>query len=487
MEFQTQITLSHNGDNYTFPTFESCNVTSSVTDLVPSFDFTVKMPKDTTLVDRFPPLTTEVTILQGRPGNLKKTICGYLKSPPKSRDGPIVILQYSGVGYYDKTRYIIVNESYSEKTIDFIIRDLRTKYLSTFDTGAIEYCDKIISIKFSMEFLSDAIDKLTQVINFICNIDNDKKFNFHSEAYIVDPNPITEVPFTYERGSAKFEDSADRLVNQLYIIGGMQLSSGSVTQAWTANGVDKTFAFASKPVAALTSGEYNFTYNSSTMGSGNSSTIGSGIKGKDNFSTTIKVLVDENNGTFDTFETYLNGTIQAEYRYKYPMLDIINNSESQKEYGLISGKITINSDDRDYVLEQANNQLTKYAFPVTKGSLRPLEPLYAAGELVYIDIPTLKIQKHLKITSASYDSTPGHLSCSIDLEGDASIAQTIKSLQQRIAALEKDYQDDNAVVNKIYQGYDNIPVPVVIETASSCTHILNTPSDSLYYGGDLYI
>ncbi len=481
MQFKTQITMSHDGDVFTFPTCESCNVTQSTSQMIPSFNFSVKIEKSDkdNLVDRFPPLNTEVVIFQGRPGNLRKTMCGYLKSPPKSREGSVITLEYSGCGYYDKTHYIIVNESYDNKTIDFIIKDLHSKYLPDFDIGVIEFSDKVISIRLSMEFLYDAFEKIAQTINFIPYIDNDKKFNFHSEKYLVSDFELTENPFTYERGSANFEDSADNLINQLYVIGGSQLSNTSVSQVWTCNGVDKTFQFNNKPIASLEDGTYSFKYN------GNS--IGSGIKGKDQFSSTIKILVDESNNTFETFETYQNGTIQATHRYKYPILDILNDTASQEKYGVISDKITISSDDRNYVLEQAQNKLNKYSMPITKGSIKPFEPLYSAGEIVLVNIPSLKINKYLKITSITYDSTPGWEKCSLNLESDSDFERVIKNLQKRISNLENANLDNTASVNQLFQSSDLIQTPTITETIENYTHILQSCSVNYFCNGGNYI
>lgn len=137
--------------------------------------------------------------------------------------------------------------------------------------------------------------------------------------------------------------------------------------------------------------------------------------------------------------------IEIIYAYEYIIMDVVENTSSQKKYGLFEDKLVLASNNREYVKAQANKHVQKYSKPVLVGSIEPFDFHYTAGEMITVDIPELYIfERDVKITAVEYSSSPNQLSCKLTLESAANVSQLFANIIKRVEFLEaeKFYNED---------------------------------------------
>jgi hypothetical protein len=169
------------GIPYTVAAYQTCKTTLSVANRAGSFSLI--LPKSTSdLIDAFP-YGSDVRIDQD--GHIFR---GWVLNPAKNINGPVKYIELSGPCYTGRTQKILVNEDYTNQTIDFIIKDLFTKNYPEINLESVVACTKVITIQFRDQFLFNCIENLCQLAGGTYNW------------YISEPMPVTVDPGLGEAG-----------------------------------------------------------------------------------------------------------------------------------------------------------------------------------------------------------------------------------------------------------------------------------------------
>lgn len=173
--------------------FSRCTVTLSTTSKTGSFSVDLE-GTDESIYDKYP-IGSDVRI--NMDGNVFR---GWVLNPTKQLNGQIKTLNLKGLCYAGKTQKILVTETYVNQTINYIVKDLFTKYASEYNQDSIAACNKIISsIKFNDEFLFDVMEELATLAGY--------------EWFIDEPVPDTVDTETLPSGWAEIVDTFIHEVN----------------------------------------------------------------------------------------------------------------------------------------------------------------------------------------------------------------------------------------------------------------------------------
>lgn len=370
---------------------------------------------------------------------------GYLKDRPKSIGNLSNIYEFAVVDYTARFQEILVNESYKDKTISYIVNDLITRYTSF--TVNIEQNDTVLSITFKNKYLFDCLESIANAIGWNFKVDKDKVFNFYSEKSKINPKVIIEddiVP-----GTLNINPDESRIVNRLKVRGGYRLSN-DYTQTWTVNGSINIFPFHYKRVRASLQGKIVVKIDDVE--------VNTGTKYMDDFNNpAIDALININDNLIETRNNPVN-KVEATYRYEYPIILQLENLESQQKYEIIDGLYEVDSNDESFVKQSGQMYLDKYSQEIITGSFEVFEGVYNAGELIKLDLSEHNINQYLKITSIHYSAGINSLDINIQIENIIDDVVLIKSMLQRIAKLEQQNEDENAIVEKLYSINSNVSV-----------------------------
>lgn len=306
-------------------------------------------------------------------------------------------------------------------------------------------------------------------------------------------------PGTYKRGTAKLTPDSKKLVNKLTVKGGKALSE-EYSQAITVGTVPIHLDYSPRAPITVTIG-------------GSEKTLG------------IQNIHEP--GTYDFLlnaaekllipDQCTTGTGTISYLYEYPIKIILEEPNSQEQYGVFEDIYRVDSDDRDTVLGLGLQYLYKYCQPVISGSIEPFTGVYRPGEYILTQIPDLNIDTYLTIKEVSYSSIPGKSQVDIKLQletPERDVSDVLKDLAKRLSVLERaSLNDDDSPVEiyiareQVWQWLETIvlsapveaqerqwwreesslvaPVPVDETTeweeeSESTIHACPLPSDSLY-------
>jgi len=446
--------------------YESCSVTLSGTNRAGSF--TLELPsisKD--IVDKFR-FGSDVEITQD--GNVFR---GWVINNGKSLNNVVKNVSIQGADYSARTQKIIVTESYINQKISDIVKDLFEKYVPWATTNNVETTDKSVTIKFPDKFLWDCMEQLSSLAgDFQWYIDETLDLNFFEPRHRINPHVIKTG--TFRRGTANITPDTSKLVNRLWVKGGKALSE-DFTQNITVS--DNT------PIPLY------YTPRATTEGvivviNGQQRTLG------------IQNVHDE--GQYDFLlnaqekllipDKVTSGTGTITYRYEYPIKILLEEPESQAQYGVFEDILTVDTDDRQLALELGLRHLAKYSQPVLTGSLEPFEGIYKPGELIKVEIPELNIDEYLQIREVTYDSLKGtgYVDRKISLESpERNLQGILKDINSRLNKLEKEvYMDDEGPVEKYvaseeFWGWT--------EQVDKFVNIAIFPSDSLFMAPQFFI
>jgi len=262
--------------------------------------------------------------------------------------------------------------------------------------------------------------------------------NFFKPEDRISKYPITESPANYKRGTANFTPDSSKLVNRLIVRGGKALSDP----------YDQAITVGTDPIPL------NYTPRAPD---GESVVVVIGGAAK-----TIGIQNIAESGVYDFLlnanekllvpDLCTSGTGTITYRYEYPIKIVLEDAESQTDYGFFDDILTVDTDDQATALDMGLRHLAKYSRPVTRGTIEPFSGSYRPGQLVLVDIPSLNISEYLQVSEATYDSIPGQsrVDIKLTLESPArDLPSVLKDLNARLAKLEKSvYQDDEGPVLK---------------------------------------
>jgi hypothetical protein len=255
---------------------------------------------------------------------------------------------------------------------------------------------------------------------------------------IVNSNTLSQTEQNYKRGTANFTPDASKLVNKLWVKGGKATS-----EPYTQN-----IIVGADPIPL-------FYTPKATSGADVVVTIGGLVK-------TVGIQSIDKGGTKDFLlnvaekllipDLCTTGTGTIAYSYGYPIKILLEDLESQAEYGLFEDILKVETDDKTLAKELGLRHLAKYSRPVMTGSIAPTDGLYKPGELIKIEIDSLSMDELMQIKEVSYESVrvAGLVNRALQLESpERDAANILKDLNNRLVKLEKAiYNDDEGPVEK---------------------------------------
>lgn len=346
---------------------------------------------DKSLLDRFPNYSTQVKLYKGENNVPVHIATGFLKNKPTEYEHGLYQFSFELVDYTAKTQSILINTTYENKTVSYIVNDLHDKYLPQYPIERIDDSNMVISITFKNKYLYDCLDKLAKMLYWNFAITKDLKFRFHNPRSITNPVVLTcdncAMPVQYN------EDTT-YLATRLRVEGASRESMDQ-TKTWKGDGVTKVFAFGMKKVVDSSTGKIEVTLNNTP--------VQMGIKFIDNYSSTIHYLYNTNDCSIETdLVLQSTDTLKAVFRYKYPYIFYLNNIAAQQKYGIVEKKISIINPDEVAARNEAQIYLSKYSTPVYKLSVLPFSGVYNPGEVINVKMPELNIDGVFKITNVLY-------------------------------------------------------------------------------------
>lgn len=262
--------------------------------------------------------------------------------------------------------------------------------------------------------------------------------SFFPSQNFINNNIISEARSNYRRGSAQLTPDSSQLVNRLLVRGGKQLSEP----------YDQAITVGADPIPLYYKPRAPDDESITVVVDGSEKTVGIQHltdKGTKDFLVNVneKLLIPDQC-------TSGSGTIT--YRYEYPIKFILEDYQSQEDYGRFDDILRVDYDDYHLVLDAGLRHLAKYSRPVLRGSVEPFRGTYFPGQLIKVEITSLKINEYLKIKDVTYDSIPGEarVDRQITLEStERELPNILKDFNSRLAKLEKQvYQDEDGPVIK---------------------------------------
>lgn len=438
----TQIKITPpGGTQETIGTYISCNVNTSITDR--SGTFTLVLPyKYDYDISRFV-TGTDVQINQN--GHIYR---GWVISPPIARDGAVKTVTLEGADYTAKTQKIIVTESYTSKTVSYIVNDLFEKYVPWATLNNIGTNTRELTIRFPDLYLWDAMDQICTLTGFDWYIDDELDVHFFEGISSYNGNVIGE--YSYKRGTANFTRDASKLVNKLWVKGSKGLSL-PYTQDITVSG-DTPIQLYYTPRAG--------TEGISVLIGGEPKTLGIqniAKSGEYDFliNATEKLLIPD---------LCTTGSGSIEYRYEFPIKILIENEESKRTYGEYEDILTVSIDDSSVAREVGARYIDKYSKPVLIGNIEPISGIYKCGELIKVELSAFDIDEYLVIKSADYSSTGG--------SGQVDIKLSLENTQKDLSSVLKDMSKRLRKVEEALFGSDT---DMTVERYKNYTETINYP------------
>lgn len=435
--------------------FETCQTTLSATDRAGSFS--LSLPAfDNSLVDAFP-VGSDVVIEQDN-----SVFRGWVVKPPKALNGIVRIANLEGSTYTSRTQKVIVTESYINKAIDFIVKELFSKYVPWASVNNVQACDKVISISFGDFYLWDAMEQLCKISSYEWYIDENLDVNFFSKLDRINPIVLSQTNYNYKKGTASFTPDASKLVNKLWVKGGKSISAPYTQDITVSTTPIQLFYTPRAPeggsITVVIGGV------AKTLGIQNIDAAG-----------TNDFLLNANEKLLVP-DLCVSGTGTIIYCYEYPIKLLLEDKASQLKYGQFDDILKVETDDKILARELGIQYLFKYSSPVMTGTIQPMSGYYKAGELIKIEIPDLLINDYFQIKQVQNDTVAGEhmVNCTLQLETpQRDIAYILKDINARLNKIEQTINKDSGTettVEKYSVFIDTLTVPTLADTLTYNLH-----------------
>jgi len=181
---------------------------------------------------------------------------GVIVQIEQSVDGLLVSYQVQckdWIQYLD--RVLVVNKEYTDETVDDIIDDLNTNYLSGFTITNVDCATSIPYIYFDKIKVSQCLEQLANQVGYNWYVDYDKDIHFYDDTEDA-PFDLTDTNGNYIFNSLKLTDDITQLRNKIYVIAdpANKITSGTVDFTWPGSPTREYFfdyVFYPKPSCAI--------------------------------------------------------------------------------------------------------------------------------------------------------------------------------------------------------------------------------------------
>jgi len=407
-----------------------------------------------------PAVGDEITVLDGT----TKIFAGVIIQVEEEIVG--LLLNYK-VQCKDWTHYLdryLVNERYEDKTIDEIISDINSNYLTGFTVANVDCGITVKSITFNRLPISRCLQILAEQVNYNWYVDYDKDIHFFAKNSENAPFNLTDTNSNYIFGSLVVKDDLSQMRNRIFVRGGEYIGN-TRDENFTGDGTKKTFALANK-----------FSEKPTVTVGGVSQDVGIDYLNQDadydvlwNYNEKYLRFVTE---PADTAAIVVSGT---------PLIPIIVQSQddiSIAEYGEYEFSI-VNKDIKsiEEARQYAASQLEAYGSKISEGSFETYVSGLRSGQIINIqsDIRSLDEDYLLqRVTLSMRTPTEGKWTAELATMRTIGIIEFLQKLllnqnkQIEVAeneVLEKDYVDNQTInvteeITKIepYEDYQNIQI-----------------------------
>ena len=289
----------------------------------------------------------------------------------------------------------LVNKTYTNMTVNDIIADMNSLFMTGFTVANVAVTDVIRKIVFNDEQPSKCLQKLADMIGD-CDwyVDYDKDIHFFKEHAISAPFNLDDTSGNYNFGTLRVSRNINQIRNKIIVRGGDKVSS-LLTNTYVADGQQRTFV--AKP------GLQSLTISKSTNGGGSYTTLTIGQDGVDD-PASKDVLYNPNNGFIIFPEIskpssghYVKWSGNQVYPIKIVRSDV-SSIATYGEYQYIIRDATIKSEEQ--AIQRAKAEIKKYGaranegyFMTTKSGLRSGQSITVNSPLVGITDETFKITR----------------------------------------------------------------------------------------------
>lgn len=374
-----------------------------------------------------------------------------------------IVLKYDGLeAVYEITckdytelidgKYVV--EDYTSQTIDYILDDIKTKYLPAGFTLDVQVSDTISYIKFNFEKPSQCLQKLSELVMGDWYVDYNKVIHFISKSTFSSPFSISDTNGKAIKGSLLIKQDASQIKNTIFVRGGEYLGS-SYTENFVADGSQTTFVMA-----------YRYSGIAVSV-AGVSKTVGI-----DNITdpTTVDCLYNFAEKSIK-FPTASKPTAsQAVAISGLPYIPVYVKAEelgSVNKYGVKEFKIIdSNIKSKQGAIDRAKAELQSYNETLNEGNFSSYETGLRTGQQININSTILGINDDFIITRLTIVAESASL-----LRYDAQLAtlenfDLVQLLQQLLDRTEIGEEKTDEVLEKLYNIFEAMSVEESITVAT---------------------
>ncbi len=145
---------------------------------------------------------------------------------------------------YDMDRQMVVN-TYENMTIDAIIADINTTFLTGYNITNVDAPVTIGYIAFNYEYPSKCFQQLAELVNYDWYVDESKGIHFFAKSTKIAPFDLTDTNSKYYYNTLKLKADTKAMRNTIVVRGGTFLGS-TITEEVQADGNQITFKQAYK-------------------------------------------------------------------------------------------------------------------------------------------------------------------------------------------------------------------------------------------------
>lgn len=347
----------------------------------------------------------------------------------------------------------LVSDVWENKSASTIAKEIIARYCTDFTfTGVDDGAPSVEYMFFKYEKPAECMKKLAEYVGWEWYINYDRDVQFFNPANRNEPAP-TQLVDGEDIRNWKHNIDVQDLVNQVYVLGGSQLSDPA-TFEFKADGVQTTFNLAHKPHSI-----------SMTVG-GISKTIG--IEN-----------INEDNGSYDYMMSYeekyvrcgvstsaptAGATVAFTYRYDIPVIVLKTDPDSQAAVAAVQGGDGIYeymmSDDslvtQEAALAAADAYLRERSNPKVTGSFSTQKKGWAPGQILTINSVSRGISGTFTVQKVKISTIGTDLLYSIEYGGRVKgLEDTLKAI---VSAQQTKKGQDTEIITKIKNNLESIAV-----------------------------
>jgi hypothetical protein len=362
-----------------------------------------------------------------------KEFGGVIVEVKKSiQDGKLVVYEVDCVDYTQYLGRKLVMESYLNKTVNYIIADIVSKYAPDFTVANVDCDITIDAMQFNRITIPECLEKLCNVTNYYWYVDYEKGIHFFEDGDNDAPFGITDDNGNYIRNSLSLSDKIDQIRNQVSIRGSMEIGEPR-TENYVGTASQMIFPLASKFSDAP---DVEIDESPATVG----------VENLNSFDDHDCLWSYEQKSL--RFESDMDGkAIKITGTPEWPILIRKSNYPSIAEYGVYEFyKEDKSLTSRSEAIDYATAQLEAYKDAIVEGSFDTAVPGLRSGQTINIDSDLLGVDEDFVIQKVSMKiDSYKHAVWSVDLATMRTI-DLIKVLQDLVRYRAVDVQENEPVL-----------------------------------------